>query len=57
MTDRLKKIFNLLSDCEVFADIGCDHGYVAKEMLVSGKCKRVIVSVLVASIGSLSIVG
>lgn len=44
MTDRLKKIFNLLSDCEVFADIGCDHGYVAKEMLVSGKCKRVIVS-------------
>ena len=44
MTNRLNQIFSVLPSCEVFADIGCDHGYVAKAMLDSGKCKRVIVS-------------
>ena len=44
MTDRLNKIFNSLAECEVFADVGCDHGYIAKAMLFSGKCKKVIVS-------------
>ena len=44
MTDRLNKIFNELPICRVFADIGCDHGYIAKAMISSGKCKNVIVS-------------
>ena len=44
MTDRLNKIFDSLAECEVFADVGCDHGYIAKAMLFSGKCKKVIVS-------------
>lgn len=44
MTERLNRIFSVLPDCEVFADIGCDHGYMAKAMLDSGKSKRVIIS-------------
>ena len=44
MTDRLNKIYAVLPDCEVFADIGCDHGYMAKAMLGGGKCKKAIIS-------------
>ena len=44
MTERLKEIFSNLPSCDTFADIGCDHGYIAKAMLESGKCKRAIVS-------------
>ncbi len=44
MTDRLNKIFELLPSCTVFADIGCDHGYMAKAMLESGKANRVIIA-------------
>ena len=44
MTDRLNKIFARLSPCGVFADIGCDHGYIAKAMLDSGKCEKAIIS-------------
>lgn len=44
MTDRLFKIFDLLTECNVFADIGCDHGYIAKAMLDKGKCKKAIIS-------------
>ena len=28
----------------MFADIGCDHGYMTKAMVESGKCERAIVS-------------
>ena len=44
MKKRLEEIFALLPECETFADVGCDHGYVAKQMLESGKCKKVIIS-------------
>ena len=44
MTDRQNKIFEVLPPCEVFADIGCDHGYLANAMLLSGKAKKVIIS-------------
>ena len=44
MTKRLTEIFSVLENCHTFADVGCDHGYVAKAMLKSGKCERVIVS-------------
>lgn len=44
MTDRLNKIFASIKPCKVFADVGCDHGYIAKAMLSSGKCEKVIIS-------------
>ncbi len=43
-SERLKIIFSVLPDCKKFADVGCDHGYIAKEMLVSGKAEKVIAS-------------
>lgn len=39
---RLEAAFSLIDDCEVFADIGCDHGKLCKEVLDSGKAKKVI---------------
>ena len=44
MTDRLNKIFNAIPKTKTFADVGCDHGYIAKEMLDSGKCEVAIIS-------------
>lgn len=44
MTDRLTKIFNSIPKCTRFADVGCDHGYIAMAMLESKKCDSVIVS-------------
>ena len=44
MTERLKEIFSSIPDGEVFADVGCDHGYIAKEMIKGGKCKKAIIS-------------
>lgn len=44
MTERLEKIFSAIPCGKVFADIGCDHGYIAKAMLDSGKCEKAIVS-------------
>ncbi len=44
MIDRLEKIFSVLPACGTFADVGCDHGYIAGAMLDSGKCKKAIVS-------------
>ena len=44
MTDRLEKIFSIIPECEIFADIGCDHGYMAHAMLTRGKAKKVIIA-------------
>ncbi len=44
MTDRLNRIFGILPKCSVFADIGCDHGYIAKAMLESKRCERAIIA-------------
>ena len=44
MTERLTHIFNQIPECETFADIGCDHGYIALNMLTKNKCKRAIIS-------------
>ncbi|MBO7149391.1 MAG: SAM-dependent methyltransferase [Clostridia bacterium] len=44
MTDRLEKIFALIPECDTFADIGCDHGYIANAMLKSSKAKKVIIA-------------
>lgn len=44
MTKRLDTIFNLIPKCAKFADIGCDHGFIAQRMLTEKKCERAIVS-------------
>ena len=44
MNARLKEIFSNLDRCKTFADIGCDHGYMAEAMLKSGKCENAIIS-------------
>lgn len=44
MTDRLEKIFSVIPNCQTFADIGCDHGYISFAMLQRKKCSRVIIS-------------
>ena len=44
MTERLKIIFSELVSCKKFADVGCDHGYIAKAMLDANKAERVIIS-------------
>ena len=42
--DRLQTLFSLVGVGEVFADVGCDHGYLAEMVLKSGNYKRVIIS-------------
>ena len=44
LTDRLQVIFDNLPKAQVFADIGCDHGYIAQAMLNYDKAKKVIIS-------------
>ena len=44
MTERLTKIFDEIPRCKVFADIACDHGYIAEAMIKSGKCDIAYVS-------------
>ena len=33
LTKRLQKLVSVLPQCEVLADVGCDHGYVGIEAL------------------------
>lgn len=44
MTERLSFIFAEIPRCETFADIACDHGYIAFEMLKENKCEKAYVS-------------
>ena len=44
MSKRFNILLSLIPDCRVFADVGCDHGYMSYEMLKNRKCDRVIVS-------------
>ncbi len=41
MTKRLQQLFNLIDPCSVFADIGCDHGYITQAVIYSGRAKKV----------------
>ena len=41
---RIKTLCSLLQPTDVFADIGCDHGYCTQYMLEEGKCERAIFS-------------
>ena len=44
MTKRISTICTHLPKAEVFADIGCDHGYCTQYMLENGLCKRAYIS-------------
>ncbi len=44
MTERLNTIFKHIPKCTVFADVGCDHGYIAKAVLKSSLAEKVIIS-------------
>lgn len=39
---RLKKVADLISPAEVFADVGCDHGYLSIYLVEKKRCQRVI---------------
>lgn len=41
---RIEKLCTYLSRANVFADIGCDHGYCTEYMLKNGLCKRAYIS-------------
>ena len=42
--DRFTVLTQLLSPCDVLADVGCDHGYVAHKALETGICKHVYIT-------------
>ncbi len=44
LSKRLTMILNLIEPCEILADIGSDHGYLALEALQSQRAKQVIAS-------------
>ena len=42
--DRISKLCSYLSGCKTFADVACDHGYIAEYMLKNGLCESAVVS-------------
>lgn len=42
LSDRLQAVVTLTEPCAKMADIGCDHGYVAIELVRRGICSEVI---------------
>lgn len=44
MTARVEEICSHLTPCKVFADIGCDHGYLSQYVLEHGLCERAYIS-------------
>lgn len=42
LSDRMQAVAALVSPCKSMADIGCDHGYVAIELIRSRTCEKVI---------------
>lgn len=41
---RIDTLCSLLTKTDVFADVGCDHGYCSEYMLQNGLCDKVILS-------------
>lgn len=41
---RIAEISSYLSPCKVFADVGCDHGYLTEYMLSNSLCERAIIT-------------
>lgn len=44
MTIRINKLYSELTNCNVFADIGCDHGYVAKMVVDGGLANKIYIT-------------
>lgn len=42
LSDRMRAVVELVQPCKSIADIGCDHGYVAMELVRSNICRHVI---------------
>ncbi len=42
--DRIANLTSLLGSCTVFADIGCDHGYLTEFMLKNHLCERAYIT-------------
>ena len=42
MTKRLKILFSFVKNCKVFADVGCDQGYITEAVLSSNKADFVV---------------
>ena len=42
LSDRMRAVAGLVQPCKSIADIGCDHGYVAMELVRSKICRHVI---------------
>lgn len=42
LSDRMRAVAELVQPCKSIADIGCDHGYVAMELVRSNICRHVI---------------
>ncbi len=42
LSDRMRAVAGLVQPCESIADIGCDHGYIAIELVRSSVCRHVI---------------
>lgn len=42
LSDRMRAVAGLVQPCRSIADIGCDHGYVAMELVRNRVCRHVI---------------
>lgn len=42
LSDRMRAVAGLVQPCKSIADIGCDHGYIAMELVRSKICRHVI---------------
>ena len=42
--ERIEKLCSYLFKCKTFADVACDHGYIAEYMLKNNLCERATVS-------------
>ncbi len=42
LSDRMRAVVGLVQPCRSIADIGCDHGYIAMELVRCNICRHVI---------------
>ena len=42
LSDRMRAVAELVQPCKSIADVGCDHGYIAMELVRSNVCRHVI---------------
>lgn len=42
LSNRLEAIVKLVDEYKTVADIGCDHGYVTAELILSNRCEKVV---------------